>query len=234
MDNGATQEQLARLCDPTPESEIKQRPAPGRSGKQLDYIDARYVMDTLDRIVGPANWQDEYRPVVESGGTGSGVIGRVGINIEGRGWVYKEDVGTESNIEGIKGSHSDAFKRAAVKWGIGRDLYDEDRAQHFAAGVEQSQRDNAAKQRRVGQEAERVAGAPARTQPVDVNPDDAPWVCPVHEGVVAWPAGVSAAGRKYDAFYACPEGRDCPQRAPRGLKVKPEHLVAKPEPDLPF
>lgn len=228
---GATNEQLAKLHDPTPESEIKQRPAPGRSGKQLDYIDARYVMDTLDRVIGYANWQDEYRPDARSD---DGMVCRLGINIEDEGWVWKEDVGTTSTIEGTKGSYSDAFKRAAVKWGIGRDLYDEDRAQRFADGVEQSTRDNAAKSKRVAAEAATSDGAPKRPQPIEIAPDDAPWVCPTHERVVAWPAGVSASGRKYDAFYACPEGRDCPQRAPRGLKVKPEHLVAKAESDLPF
>jgi hypothetical protein len=220
-----TNEQLAKLHEPTPESEVKQRPAPGRSGKQLDYIDARYVMDTLDRVIGYADWQDEYRPDARSD---DGMVCRIGILTE-NGWVWKEDVGTTSTIEGTKGAYSDAFKRAAVKWGIGRDLYDEDRAQRFSDGIAQSQSDNVAKQRRVGQE---QAGT-ARPQPMDVSPDDAPWVCPEHEKVVAWPAGVSAAGRKYDAFYACPEGRDCPHRAPRGLKVKPEHLSPVGD-DLPF
>ena len=53
--------------------------------------------------------------------------------------------------------------------------------------------------------------------------------------MVAWPKGVSASGREYDAFYACPKGRDCTHRAPKGLKVKPEHLGGKGELDsLPF
>lgn len=38
----------------------------------------------------------------------------------------KEDVGVESDNEGEKGEFSDAFKRAAVKWGVGRFLYDMD------------------------------------------------------------------------------------------------------------
>ena len=33
------------------------------------------------------------------------------------------DCGTESNVEKQKGEASDAFKRAAVQFGIGRDLY---------------------------------------------------------------------------------------------------------------
>lgn len=35
----------------------------------------------------------------------------------------KQDVGTESNTEAVKGESSDSFKRAAVLWGIGRELY---------------------------------------------------------------------------------------------------------------
>jgi hypothetical protein len=38
-------------------------------------------------------------------------------------WVWKSDCGTESNTEKEKGEASDAFKRACVNWGIGRELY---------------------------------------------------------------------------------------------------------------
>ena len=162
---GATTEQLAKLHDPTPESEIKQRPAPGRSGKQLDYIDARYVMDTLDKVVGPAFWQDEYRTVVEGGSTQTGVVCRLSINVDGEGWLAKEDVGTESNIEGTKGSYSDAFKRAAVKWGIGRDLYDEDRARRSAT---------ASRSRSVTMPPRRHASRPPRPRAVGLAPSHSP------------------------------------------------------------
>jgi hypothetical protein len=82
----------------------------------LDYIDARYVMDKLDHL-GPENWQDQFvdRP--------DGSV-RCGIGLlVGGDWVWKWDVGTVSDIEPEKGSYSEAFKRAGVKWGIGRDLY---------------------------------------------------------------------------------------------------------------
>src|ERR1700710_2501614 len=39
-------------------------------------------------------------------------------------WVWKWDTGSESKVEAEKGQASDSFKRAAVKWGIGRFLYD--------------------------------------------------------------------------------------------------------------
>jgi hypothetical protein len=110
----ATPDMLAIFYEPTPPSEIRQRQGP--NGRMLDYIDARYVMDTLDKL-GPENWQDRY----EDRADGSVRCG-IGINVEGE-WIWKWDVGTQSDIEPEKGSHSEAFKRAGVKWGIARDLY---------------------------------------------------------------------------------------------------------------
>jgi hypothetical protein len=83
----------------------------------LDYVDARYVMDKLDHL-GPENWQDQF---VDR--TDGSVRCGIGLLIGGD-WVWKWDVGTVSDIEPEKGSYSEAFKRAGVKWGIGRDLYD--------------------------------------------------------------------------------------------------------------
>ena len=82
----------------------------------LAYVDARHVMDRLDMVVGPENWSDEYLV------TDSNLYCRISIRIDDY-WVAKTDVGTESNVEKEKGNASDAFKRAAVKWGIGRYLY---------------------------------------------------------------------------------------------------------------
>jgi hypothetical protein len=81
------------------------------------YIDARDVMYILDEIVGPENWQSDYKEI--KGNLYAGIA----VKINGE-WVWKWDCGTESNTEKEKGEASDAFKRAAVKWGIGRFLYD--------------------------------------------------------------------------------------------------------------
>ena len=81
------------------------------------YIDARDVMDVLDSVCGADNWQDKYEFV------GDKLIAGIGIRTE-NGWVWKYDTGTESNMDAEKGQFSDAFKRAAVKWGVGRFLYD--------------------------------------------------------------------------------------------------------------
>lgn len=87
------------------------------SAMALAYIDARDVMDRLDDVCGPENWQDEYT-TTQSGLT----ICRIGIKI-GDGWVWKSDGAGETAVEGKKGGISDALKRAAVHWGIGRYLY---------------------------------------------------------------------------------------------------------------
>ena len=80
------------------------------------YIDARDVMDRLDQVVGEENWQDDYKIVNGS------LFAGIGIKV-GEEWIWKWDTGTESNIEKEKGQVSDSFKRAGIKWGIGRFLY---------------------------------------------------------------------------------------------------------------
>lgn len=83
----------------------------------LAYITSRAVMNRLDEVVGPANWKDEYRP-----GPDGGVICGLSLRLDGE-WVCKWDGAENTNFEAVKGGLSDAFKRVAVKWGIGRYLY---------------------------------------------------------------------------------------------------------------
>lgn len=85
-------------------------------GKPLAYLDARDVMNRLDAVVGPANWQDSYTE------TPKRTICTLSIRV-GDEWVSKSDGAGDTNMEGEKGGLSDALKRAAVKWGIGRYLY---------------------------------------------------------------------------------------------------------------
>lgn len=88
------------------------------------YIDARDVEDLLDEVVGKENWQDDYKMIDGKLFAGIGIRINTGgaTHIEEQ-WVWKWDTGVESNIEKEKGQVSDSFKRAAVKWGIGRFLY---------------------------------------------------------------------------------------------------------------
>jgi len=80
----------------------------------VPYLDARAVQQRLDDVCGTENWQNTYDP--ETGSASIGIL----INDD---WIWKSDVGVDSSVEKIKGKASDAFKRAAVLWGIGRDLY---------------------------------------------------------------------------------------------------------------
>jgi len=83
------------------------------------YITSRDVMKLLDEVVGEEYWQDDYKIIDGK------LIAGIGIfNKELSQWIWKWDTGSESNIEKEKGQMSDAFKRAGVKWGIGRFLYD--------------------------------------------------------------------------------------------------------------
>ena len=90
----------------------------GDKALALAYIDARDVMDRLDDVCGPNNWQTEYFETAKGR-----VICSLSIFICDR-WITKADGAGDTDVEGDKGGISDAFKRAAVHWGIGRYLYD--------------------------------------------------------------------------------------------------------------
>jgi hypothetical protein len=85
----------------------------------LAYKDARVDMNRLDAIYGVDGWQKKYEVI------NGNLFCSVGIYSEKlQQWVWKMDVGTESNTEKEKGEASDAFKRACFNLGIGRELYD--------------------------------------------------------------------------------------------------------------
>lgn len=114
-----------RLLEPFPHDVVEWRAQTiSRAGDKalaLAYIDARSVMARLDEVVGPQNWQDSYRS------EGSRTIGRLSIRMPDTGeWISKEDGSGDSNFEAEKGGISGALKRVAVKWGVGRYLYDVD------------------------------------------------------------------------------------------------------------
>lgn len=89
----------------------------GDKALALAYLDARDVMDRLDKVCGPANWQTRYIETARGR-----VLCEIGIRI-GDDWVWKSDGAGDTAVEGEKGGISDALKRAAVQWGIGRYLY---------------------------------------------------------------------------------------------------------------
>lgn len=106
---------------PFPASRISWRVGSTTSDKSkglaLAYIDARDVMERLDQVCGPSGWQNTYPHA--NGKT----VCSIGIKIDGE-WVWKSNGAGDTDVEAEKGALSDAFKRAAVLWGIGRYLYD--------------------------------------------------------------------------------------------------------------
>lgn len=93
---------------------------PNANGKAqaICYIDARTVADRLDEVVGPGAWSFTYQPIVID--KGEVQLAKGILTIHG---VTKEDIGDASTYATSKGCVSDALKRAAVLWGIGRYLY---------------------------------------------------------------------------------------------------------------
>lgn len=85
----------------------------------LPYITSRAVMKRLDKVVGPF-WKDHYEPVLVQSAPALRCILSLKIGDE---WISREDAAELSDIEPIKGGYSNALKRSATKWGLGRYLY---------------------------------------------------------------------------------------------------------------
>ena len=100
---------------------VGQKSKDGTKGMVLAYLDARDVMERLDEVCGPDKWECRYEE------TPSGrVLCTIGIYTgdDKFSYIEKSDGAGETSFEGAKGAISDALKRAAVCWGIGRYLYD--------------------------------------------------------------------------------------------------------------
>src|SRR5262245_10228555 len=111
------------LAAPFAEGEVKWKPqaVSGNRALAVAFVDARVIQDRLDDVVGSENWQDTYECLPDGA-----VVCRLRVRL-GTEWITKTDVGGQSEQpdEGDrrKAAFSDALKRAAVKFGIGRYLY---------------------------------------------------------------------------------------------------------------
>lgn len=84
----------------------------------LLYKDARCDQRLLDETFGIFGWTRKHEVI------NGQLCCTVSIqNPDTKEWIEKQDVGVESNTEAVKGSFSDAFKRACFNWGLGRELY---------------------------------------------------------------------------------------------------------------
>jgi hypothetical protein len=111
------------LSAPFDPKDVKFKPQTIQGDRALAvaYVTARGVMDRLDTVLGPENWQDDYEPLPDGN-----VLCRLKVRL-GDEWVIKCDVGGQSEQKDggdrNKSAVSDALKRAAVKFGVGRYLY---------------------------------------------------------------------------------------------------------------
>ena len=108
-----------KLKRPFPEKSISWRVGSTNSDKTkgiaLAYVDARDVMKRLDDTFG-LNWQCRYSHA--EGKT----ICEIGVKIDGE-WIWRAGGAGDTDIEAEKGAISDAFKRAAVLFGVAQYLY---------------------------------------------------------------------------------------------------------------
>ena len=114
------QQQLAAPFD-VDEVKFKPQSVSGNRCAVITFVDARCVMDRLDTVMGMENWRDDYVQL-----DNGNVLCKLSIRF-GDEWITKCDVGGESDQKEAdnkcKAAHSDALKRAAVKFGVGRFLY---------------------------------------------------------------------------------------------------------------
>jgi hypothetical protein len=119
-----TQDELNRLKAPFPLKDHSIREGNKvRGGKGIQwfvYANKMAVQNRLDEVF-PGEWECS-APVIVT--MGNSVCASIGITIRG---LTRGDTGEDSNgMEKAKGAATDAFRRAAAKWGISQYLYEMD------------------------------------------------------------------------------------------------------------
>jgi hypothetical protein len=142
-----------QLAEPFPEAEVKKRPGAAKwehkptcegprcrdtrdetKHHQFSYVDARAVAQRLDEVLTPEGW-DFTCTVLPGTDIVKGTL-TIGVNV-------REDHGypnSDRDDEPIKAATSDALKRCAVLFGIGRHLYDDNTPISQARGVSSTPR----------------------------------------------------------------------------------------------
>jgi hypothetical protein len=118
-----TANQCKALAAPFDQNVVKFKPAvvSGNRAMAMAFVDARTIQDRLDEVLGVGGWQDDYEVLADGS-----VVCRLQVCLNGV-WLTKVDVGSPSEQpddgDKRKAAFSDALKRAAVKFGVGRYLY---------------------------------------------------------------------------------------------------------------
>jgi len=123
-----TQEQQIALMAPFTSKEVqwRLRNANENGGYAIPYLDSRAIQNRLDTVLGKGNWQNTFI-TTSTGNPKAPVTNICTISIyfpDRKEWIPRSDGAGSTDIEPIKGGLSDAFKRAASMWGIGRYMYE--------------------------------------------------------------------------------------------------------------
>ena len=97
-------------------------------GLAVAYVTARAIQNRLDAVVGAQNWKPVFRQwhtvTDRDGNPIPSQLCTIQIFDDERSeWLEKTDGAENTDYEPVKGGLSDAMKRAASQWGIGRYLY---------------------------------------------------------------------------------------------------------------
>ena len=115
-----TEDLMFELAKPFPRKSIEWRvqrtTKDGTAGLALAYVNARTVQDRLNEVMG-SNWQSKHINY------GPKTICHLGLKLNDE-WKWRSDGAGDTQFEADKGAISDALKRAAVSFGVGRHLYD--------------------------------------------------------------------------------------------------------------
>ena len=85
----------------------------------LCYVQNRAIMNRLDQVFGPLFWKNEYKEW-----HGMGQLCGISVYSSDLGeWITKWDGADNTDVDATKGGLSNAMKRTAVQFGIGRYLY---------------------------------------------------------------------------------------------------------------
>ena len=126
-------DKLQQLREPFPQEDIEFRvQQSGKTGDKIwaiviPYVTNRAIQERLDDVFGWDGWENRYAYEHEAHGA---VMCGISVRADGaevghgeQRWITKWDGAEQSDIEPVKGGLSNAMKRAAVQFGIGRYLY---------------------------------------------------------------------------------------------------------------
>ena len=124
-----TEQQAKKLAYPFTANEIEWRvlrtTKDKNKGQVTAFVDSRAIQRRLDDVLGRQNWKNHFTTAPGNANNTTAHICEISIYYADRQeWITKSDGAGSTDIEPIKGGLSNAFKRAASMWDIGRYLYE--------------------------------------------------------------------------------------------------------------